>query len=73
MADPGKTTTIEEEENPPRSIRWDLADWKRFKEAAQVLGEREHLDLGPLDIVRSGARRFADEILKDSTPTAKAS
>lgn len=57
MTEPGKAT------DRPHTIRWDLSDWERLEEAARVLGERQHLDLAPVDIIRSGARRFADEIL----------
>lgn len=48
------------------SVRFSSDDLARFKEAAKVLGEREHLDLLPIDIVRSGARRFATEILGEA-------
>lgn len=60
--------TPKETEAGPKvlSVRFSPEDLARFKEAARVLGEREHLDLLPIDIVRSGARRFADEVLGDA-------
>lgn len=51
----------------PHTIRWDPEDWERIEEAAQLLGERQHLDLAAVDIIRSGTRRFVDEILTTKT------
>ena len=44
-------------------ITWDGVDWKRITAAAEVLSAREHFDYTPTDIIRSGTRRFLDEIL----------
>jgi hypothetical protein len=54
------------------TIKWDRADLARIEEAARVLSEREHLDLNATDIIRSGARRFAEEILNGTTSPAAA-
>lgn len=45
------------------NVLWDAGDWKRINEAAEALGAREHFDYTPTDIIRSGTRRFVDEIL----------
>lgn len=68
MTEAGKANPVE---NRPHTVRWDMTDWERIEEAARVLGERQHLDLAPVDIIRSGARRFADEILTTKTPEAE--
>ena len=58
MAEPSKAAA-----DRPHTIRWDPADWDRIEEAAKVLAERQHMDLAAVDIIRSGTRRFVDEIL----------
>lgn len=58
MGEPSKAT-----ESRPHTIRWDSADWERIEAAASRLSEQQHLDLAPVDIIRSGTRRFVDEIL----------
>lgn len=45
------------------TVIWDGEDWEKLEKAAQALNEREHLTLGAVDIIRSGALRRAEEIL----------
>ena len=59
MPDLGKQT----DKPKQHPVMWDADDWRRIEEAADVLGAREHIDLNPTDIIRSGTRRFVDEIL----------
>lgn len=56
-----------EPEHGPRkhTVIWDREDWERLQAAAQRLGDLTHLDVAVVDIIRSGARRRADEILAD--------
>lgn len=55
------------------AIRWSREDWDRILHAAEILNEREHLDLTPTDIIRSGTRRYLDEFLADKPAPARTS
>lgn len=59
MADPARQIP----EFKDHQIRWAQEDWDRILQAAEILNERQHLDLGPTDIIRSGTRRLLDELL----------
>lgn len=65
MADPSKQN---DDGFKQLTVRWDAADWRRIEEAAETLNAREHMDLNPTDIIRSGTRRFVDEILSQPHP-----
>lgn len=45
------------------TVRWMIADYEAIEQAAKVLAAREHIEITPTDIIRSGAIRRADEIL----------
>jgi hypothetical protein len=47
----------------PLTTEWDRDDLPRFEEAAKVLSVRERGNFKRVDIIRMGARRFADQIL----------
>ena len=47
----------------PLTTEWDKEDLPRFEEAAKALSVRERGNFKRVDIIRMGARRFADEIL----------
>jgi hypothetical protein len=68
VAEPSKSS-----EAHPHTIKWDSVDWDRIEEATRLLGERHHIDLTTTDIIRSGARRFVEEILNGELAPAKAS
>lgn len=75
MADPARQPEALKKTYP---VTWEAGegeDWPRILEAARVWGEREHVDFTPADIIRSGTRRFVDELLgsKDQQLPAKAS
>lgn len=58
---------------PPKKVypvTWEPEDWQRINEAMQVWGDREHLNLTPADVIRSGTRRFCDEILNHAPAKA---
>lgn len=59
MADPARQIP----DYKDHAIRWARDDWERILQAAEILNEREHLDLTPTDIIRSGTRRLLDEML----------
>jgi hypothetical protein len=61
---------LEKPEPRVHGIRWLPDDWKKVEEAARVLGEREHLEITPTDIIRSGALRHAAEILNGAPEAA---
>ena len=44
-------------------VRWDAEDWRRIHEAAAQMSAEQHLNLGPVDVIRSAVRRFLDERL----------
>lgn len=67
MADPARQIP----EVKDHTLRWAREDWDRILQAADMLNEREHLDLGPSDIIRSGTRRYLDDLF--SQLPAKAS
>lgn len=62
--------TSKQTESRTHNMRWDGEDWDRIADAASKLSELEHLDLSPTDIIRSGARRFAEEILSRQAKAA---
>lgn len=66
-----KVRPMEPEEKPGRkhTVVWDPDDWQRIEEAARVKGEQEHMDLAPVDIIRSGTRRLVEEII--GTPASR--
>ena len=47
----------------PLTTEWDTDDLPRFEQAAKALSVRERGNFKRVDIIRMGARRFADEIL----------
>jgi len=53
----------EEKSGRKHTVVWDIDDWQRIEEAARAKGEQEHMDLGAVDIIRSGTRRLVEEIL----------
>lgn len=50
-------------EKRKHTVVWDPEDWDLIERAARKLGDEQHLDLAPLDIIRSGAVLRAKEIL----------
>lgn len=46
----------------PRNVRWNPADLERIERAAQILGERERLNLTAADIIRRGTMKEVDAI-----------
>lgn len=52
------------------TVRWPAADFERIEAAARLLGDREHIDITPTDIIRSGAIRRAEEILSQQQEAA---
>jgi hypothetical protein len=61
MTDPAKTDS-----GRKHTVIWKDEEWDKLERAAAALGEREHLGLAPLDIIRSGAIRRAEEILGET-------
>lgn len=49
------------------TVVWDPEDWQRIEEAARVKSEQEHMDLLAVDIIRSGTRRYVEEVLGQAT------
>lgn len=62
-------TDLDTREKRPLTTEWDKDDLPRFEEAAKALSVRERGNFRRVDIIRMGARRFADEIL-GSSPSA---
>ena len=52
------------------TVIWSGEDWERLEAAARVFGQREHMDVAEVDIIRSGARRLAEEILASAESAA---
>lgn len=63
MAEPSKAAAVEELEGKNHGMRWSGEDWRKMEDAAKAMSERTHIPVGPTDIIRAGAKRFADEIL----------
>ena len=59
MGDPVKQS----EGRKVHPVGWEADEWARLLEAARVMSAQQHLDLGPTDVIRSGTRRFVDELL----------
>ena len=64
-------TDLEKAEPRVHGIRWLPDDWKKVEEAARIVGEREHMEITPTDIIRSGALRWASEILAGTNATTQ--
>ena len=60
MADDDKETSLDKH----HPVRWKRDEWNRISEAATILRDREHIEITPTDIIRSGAIRRADEIIE---------
>lgn len=63
MSEPEKPEATEKK----HTVIWQGDDWEKLEKAARALNEREHLNLAPVDIIRSGALRRAEEILGAAT------
>jgi hypothetical protein len=47
-----------------RSIRFAPSQWAKIEAAAAALSAREHMNIDPIEVARSGAIRRAEEILE---------
>lgn len=50
-------------ERVPHTIKWESADWARIEKAADKLAESLGFEVTATEIIRSGARLRADQIL----------
>lgn len=64
MAEPARQVEAPKKVYP---VTWEPEDWQRINEAMQVWGEREHVEFTPADVIRSGTRRFCDELLNGAS------
>jgi hypothetical protein len=64
MPEPVKAET--ENLSLQRSIRFSPSQWEKVEQAAAKLSAREHLNIDPVEVARSGAIRRAEEILAEA-------
>ena len=62
-----------DEDQKVHQVRWEADDWARILRTAEVLGDRDHLNLTATDIIRSGTLKLVEATLGPAREPAKAS
>jgi hypothetical protein len=45
------------------SVLWPNEDWEALEKAARLLGEREHIPVSPVDLIKGSTMKRVHEIL----------